>query len=109
MTNFERKRKMALSMRSEAIVLEYWPVYLLISVAIPPAVTTSHDGRRFRSSSSDAARCANAITSTRSGQLWAPFWGNFQITMAARTAPELLRYFLSYNMKLNMKLWTITC
>jgi hypothetical protein len=25
---------MALSMRSEAIVLEYWPVYLLISLAI---------------------------------------------------------------------------
>ena len=32
MANFERKRKMALSMRSEAIVLEDWPVYQLISV-----------------------------------------------------------------------------
>ena len=36
MTNFERKRMMALSTRSEAIILEHWPVYLVISVAHSP-------------------------------------------------------------------------
>src|ERR1700730_1870982 len=33
MTNFERKRLMALSTRYEAIILEHWPVYLVISAS----------------------------------------------------------------------------
>jgi hypothetical protein len=45
---------MALSMRSEAIVLEYWPVYLLISVGSCRATAAKKHGLKIESTKTEA-------------------------------------------------------